>query len=839
MNEENMNNEGLENQELQNQTPSVPQINFPRANPLNNFVGHPALGLNRRNNQNNENESEKSEQNSKNSDPNAKNNNDMPGVKKDDSNAKTNNDMPGAKKNDPKNDPAGMPGRKKGDSQDNSGAMPGRKKDDSKKKKDGKNKKENSNIKKPGERKNNNPLSRFNPLNRLGLGRKKESKTEGAAGNIAKGAGNKLTQAFLKLPLVVKIKIVATTSIVLFLAIALFILITILGGTTAAVAASICDTSDSANNYTAYGGSANIQEFLCKSQKPLGKKGYQITSGPGPRWGKTHAGMDLAAPMGTPIYATQSGTVIETNNTCPTHGTIFCSGSTCCGGELGNYVKIQHGDSGIVTIYMHMEKGSVKVSKGDKVAKGQRIGSVGSSGHSSGAHLHYQVNVNGTYTDAVSDYFGEYENFKKQCGSEWDGELAGDSANAKNDDTSDTSSDISSDDDTSSSGSECCESTSGDGTTSTEEYCPNGITVSGVGTLDFEEYVAGVVSHENAYKSEKDPKNNEAMKAQAIAARTYAIKLTDNCSKKIENSTNSQMYSKASKRATKATNETRGSVLLYKNKVFLSQYDSFCVDDSDCPGATCTSTSCTSTYTKIPSKEKHTLVLDKRFIWRTLPGQGHAHGMSQLIANQLQDEGKKYDEILKFFYADGVEITNAKGGSCSIGGDGFSGKIKKYYQNDYSNPYCSGSATIANSGCGPTAMAIVVSSLLGEDHDPVELAEYACKNDYVTSLGTEWVFFGKVAKKYGLKVKEISKDDDNTDKSSDEVIAALNTGKKLVIVSVDKKPFTNGGHFIVLTSYKDGEVFVQDPNKQNKSTTFSFEKVVVPAAKEYFIVSKG
>lgn len=393
MNEENMNNEGLENQELQNQTPSVPQINFPRANPLNNFVGHPALGLNRRNNQNNENESEKSEQNSKNSDPNAKNNNDMPGAKKDDPKKADENNMPGAKKNDP----AGMPGRKKGDSQDNSGAMPGRKKDDSKNKKDDKNKKDKSNIKKPGERKNNNPLSRFNPLNRLGLGRKKESKTEGAAGNVAKGAGNKLTQAFLKLPLVVKIKIVATTSIVLFLAIALFILITILGGTTAAVVAASCGE-------TSYDiGSADATAFLKSMDNPMGDAKYEVTSIYGWRncsyhGHEFHPAVDLAGNSGISIHAVSDGVISEIGNN----------------GSYGNSITINHNDT-FYTMYNHLSKFKSDLKKGDTVKQGEVIGYEGSTGDSTGPHLDFRLFDKDKNSISINAYFGYSDKGYENC----------------------------------------------------------------------------------------------------------------------------------------------------------------------------------------------------------------------------------------------------------------------------------------------------------------------------------------------------------------------------------------------------------------------------------------
>lgn len=103
-----------------------------------------------------------------------------------------------------------------------------------------------------------------------------------------------------------------------------------------------------------------------------------------------HKGIDIAAPYGTPIYAAESGTVIET-------------GSGWNGG-YGNCIRIEHAD-GKVTLYGHQS--SLAVEYGDYVVKGQLIGYVGSTGDSTGNHLHFEVRSNGSYlnpTDFVSQY---------------------------------------------------------------------------------------------------------------------------------------------------------------------------------------------------------------------------------------------------------------------------------------------------------------------------------------------------------------------------------------------------------------------------------------------------
>ena len=93
---------------------------------------------------------------------------------------------------------------------------------------------------------------------------------------------------------------------------------------------------------------------------------------------KLHAGTDFAAPAGTPIMASGSGTVTR---------------ARWCGGG-GNCVKIKH-NSTYETIYAHMKNFAKGIKEGRKVKQGQTIGYVGSTGMSTGPHLHYEVVVNG------------------------------------------------------------------------------------------------------------------------------------------------------------------------------------------------------------------------------------------------------------------------------------------------------------------------------------------------------------------------------------------------------------------------------------------------------------
>jgi murein DD-endopeptidase MepM/ murein hydrolase activator NlpD len=107
-----------------------------------------------------------------------------------------------------------------------------------------------------------------------------------------------------------------------------------------------------------------------------------VTSPFGMRWGRLHAGIDIGAGMGTPIHAAGSGTVIY---------------SGWMGG-YGNLVVIDHGN-GLATAYAHQS--SIAVGVGQAVAQGDTIGYVGSTGHSFGPHLHFEVRVNGAAVDPL------------------------------------------------------------------------------------------------------------------------------------------------------------------------------------------------------------------------------------------------------------------------------------------------------------------------------------------------------------------------------------------------------------------------------------------------------
>jgi murein DD-endopeptidase MepM/ murein hydrolase activator NlpD len=105
-----------------------------------------------------------------------------------------------------------------------------------------------------------------------------------------------------------------------------------------------------------------------------------VSSPFGFRWGRLHAGIDIAAAEGTPIHAAETGKV------------VLMQGVGASGG-YGNYTCIQHTAS-LATCYAHQVR--FGTSMGARVSKGQVMGFVGNTGHSFGAHLHFETRVNGT-----------------------------------------------------------------------------------------------------------------------------------------------------------------------------------------------------------------------------------------------------------------------------------------------------------------------------------------------------------------------------------------------------------------------------------------------------------
>ncbi|MGE0701624.1 MAG: M23 family metallopeptidase, partial [Hyphomicrobiaceae bacterium] len=133
----------------------------------------------------------------------------------------------------------------------------------------------------------------------------------------------------------------------------------------------------------------NSRRFLLR--KPVRSDDVRLTSGFGIRFHpllnqrKLHSGVDWAGPIGTPIVAAGNGSVEEAGYK----------------GQYGNYVRVRHAN-GYQTAYGHMKSFAPGISAGVRVRQGQVIGYIGSSGLSSGPHLHFEVLVSNRWVDPLS-----------------------------------------------------------------------------------------------------------------------------------------------------------------------------------------------------------------------------------------------------------------------------------------------------------------------------------------------------------------------------------------------------------------------------------------------------
>ena len=142
--------------------------------------------------------------------------------------------------------------------------------------------------------------------------------------------------------------------------------------------------------YDGYGGSSAVEdvgvsydEDATYEELKLPVDTTYVSSPYGPRWGRLHHGIDFGLKQGSNIYAADSGKV-------------YCAGS--CGG-YGNLVKVDHGN-GMQTYYAHCSE--ILVAEGQQVEAGEQIALVGSTGNSTGPHLHFEVIINGVRVDPLN-----------------------------------------------------------------------------------------------------------------------------------------------------------------------------------------------------------------------------------------------------------------------------------------------------------------------------------------------------------------------------------------------------------------------------------------------------
>lgn len=207
---------------------------------------------------------------------------------------------------------------------------------------------------------------------------------------------------------------------------------------------------------------------------------------------------------------------------------------------------------------------------------------------------------------------------------------------------------------------------------------------------------------------------------------------------------------------------------------------------------------------------------EKWYIY-TLVYNGEAYFADQVF--HLTDDQKSladnYAQNLSLFLGDGMFQQYSGSTITALGDVRFTdGVTEVVYFNQLDQRYANqpyGTDNIGGYGCGPTSMAIVVSSLTDDIVDPVEMAKWAYENGgWCKGQGSYHSFIPNAAKAWGLPVEGC------TAAEPQRILDALSSGK-LVVALMSKGHFTTTGHFIVLRGVKDGQILVADPASTSRS----------------------
>ena len=169
----------------------------------------------------------------------------------------------------------------------------------------------------------------------------------------------------------------------------------------------------------------------------------------------------------------------------------------------------------------------------------------------------------------------------------------------------------------------------------------------------------------------------------------------------------------------------------------------------------------------------------------------------------------------------------------------FKNKIYYFNQQDYAKERYGTYGTIKGYGCGPTVMAMVLSSFLNEKITPVETTSWACSHNYCSEEGTNNKFFFAMANIYNLKAE--GPFDSSKEENRDMVYEVLSKGEALVIMSVGYGDFYKGGHYMLLAGLNENNVVVADPNSRENTKPYSYEYLMSKSAnpQNFYIIKEG
>lgn len=220
-----------------------------------------------------------------------------------------------------------------------------------------------------------------------------------------------------------------------------------------------------------------------------------------------------------------------------------------------------------------------------------------------------------------------------------------------------------------------------------------------------------------------------------------------------------------------------------------------------------------------PKTGEETTISEKWMIY-SISYNGEDYFADQVfsLTGEQKELAASYAQNLSLFLGDGLvqNLENWEGNSIpSLGDVRFAdSSTEVVYFNQLDERYAGkpyGTDHIGGYGCGPTSMAIVVSSLAGETVDPERMAQWAYENGYwCKGSGSYHALIPGAAENWRLPVSGCSP------KEPQRILDALADGK-LVVAIMSKGHFTSGGHFIVLRGVKDGKILVADPASYKRS----------------------
>lgn len=374
------------------------------------------------------------------------------------------------------------------------------------------------------------------------------------------------------------------------------------------------------------------------------------------------------------------------------------------------------------------------------------------------------------------------------------------------------------------------------------ETCNSDVPLNGsesASTIGFSDYVMGVLYGELETDKEITAKNKEFLKAQLIAATSYALSRSGyqkgDTEIRVKNGNCWQLSCDLHKGCTYAYD------LGEYGTCYTGQVEKENVDVSKGPASPETLALLQEVFDEVSG----IIMLNSD---GTIKEPQYSNGscgadcMSQQQGLVDAQNGMSYEEILQKYYTNftlGNATEDLYADRVSYRDGGYNDEVIYYNQNDYDNEFCGRRGrTIATSGCGTTAMAIVLSTLVDKSYDPVTVMEeaYSVGSCGVGISGTSTSFFKKSAKLHDLEYKRVSKNGD-----LQAVLDALESGNSLVIAHMGPGTFTRSGHYIVLARVNDkGKVYVYDPNKSSRNGWYDFNKVVVKELRGSFhIITKG